>query len=85
MAEVNGSLYKAQYNQAVAALQYARAAKASLGVGDMTIPARKAAVKAAKTNLDNCKIVSPVKGIIINRGVNIGQTVAPAMSAVPFS
>jgi len=39
-----------------------------------TVQAR-ALLEKAKRNLDFCTIKSPVKGVIIDRRVNIGQTV----------
>ena len=50
-------------------------------MGKATIKQYEAAVAMAKTNLDYCTIKSPVKGVIIDRRVNIGQTVVSSMSA----
>ena len=41
----------------------------------------KAAVDRANRNLGYCTINSPVKGVIIDRRVNIGQTVVSSLSA----
>lgn len=41
----------------------------------------KASLLTAQTNLDYCTIKSPVKGVIIDRRVNIGQTVVSSLSA----
>ena len=35
----------------------------------------EAAVKSAKLDLDRCKIYSPVKGVVLKRSVDVGQTV----------
>jgi HlyD family secretion protein len=40
-----------------------------------------AAVQKAQRNLDFCTIRSPVKGVIIDRRVNIGQTVVASLNA----
>ncbi len=63
-------------------------AKATVGVGEATVvQAQKAVLQAqasldrVKTNLDYCTIRSPVKGVIIDRRVNIGQTVVASLSA----
>jgi HlyD family secretion protein len=40
-----------------------------------------ASEKRAKTNYDYCDIVSPVKGVVIDRRVNIGQTVVSSLNA----
>src|SRR5262249_10965452 len=41
-----------------------------------TIEQRKAALEAAQVNLDYTDIVSPVKGTVVSRNVDVGQTVA---------
>jgi HlyD family secretion protein len=56
-------------------------AKANVDVGAATIKQYEAALQMAKTNLDYTTIVSPVKGRIISRRVNIGQTVVASLSA----
>jgi HlyD family secretion protein len=63
-------------------------AKATVGVGEATVvQAEKAVMQAeaslarARTNLGYCTIKSPVKGVIIDRRVNIGQTVVASLSA----
>ena len=63
-------------------------AKANLGVAEATVEQTKAAVEQAKAslhtaqiNLGYCTIKSPVKGVIIDRRVNIGQTVVSSLSA----
>jgi HlyD family secretion protein len=63
-------------------------AKATLAVGEATVvQAEKSVVQAeaalsrAKTNLGYCTIRSPVKGVIIDRRVNIGQTVVASLNA----
>jgi HlyD family secretion protein len=63
-------------------------AKATLAVGDATIlQAQKAvnqaeaALKRSETNLGYCTIKSPVKGVIVDRRVNIGQTVVSSLNA----
>jgi HlyD family secretion protein len=55
-------------------------AKANVEVGKTTIEECKATLALAKTNLDYCTIKSPVKGVVISRRVNVGQTVVSAMS-----
>jgi len=63
-------------------------AKSTLAVGEATVvQAEKAVVQSqasldrAKTNLSYCTIQSPVKGVIVDRRVNIGQTVVASLSA----
>jgi len=63
-------------------------AKANLAAAEATVEQTKAAVAQAKAsldtaqiNLDYCTIKSPVKGVIVDRRVNIGQTVVSSLSA----
>jgi HlyD family secretion protein len=80
--------------QAIADVDYdtAQAAyettKSTLAVGEATIVqakkavlAAEAALKKAKKNLDYCTIRSPVRGVIVDRRVNIGQTVVSSLNA----
>ena len=63
-------------------------ARANLAVGNATIMQTKASVvqseaalRRSQRNLSYCTIKSPVKGVIIDRRVNIGQTVVASLSA----
>jgi HlyD family secretion protein len=56
------------------------AAEANLEVGKATVEQCRAALDMAKKNLDYCTITSPVKGVIIDRRVNEGQTVVSNMN-----
>jgi HlyD family secretion protein len=63
-------------------------AKANLSVGKAaivqakgTVSQAEATLKRAQQNLSYCTIVSPVKGVIIDRRVNIGQTVVSSLNA----
>jgi HlyD family secretion protein len=63
-------------------------AKANLEVGNAAIEQAKtgvkqadATLKKAKTNLSYTTIKSPVKGVIISRRVNVGQTVVASLNA----
>jgi len=63
-------------------------AKANLAAAEATVEQTKAAVEQARAslhtaqiNLGYCTIKSPVKGVIIDRRVNIGQTVVSSLSA----
>ena len=77
-AGANVGVGQAAIEQAKAGLVDAQAAvsKAQAGVGDAT-----ASLKRAKTNLAYCTIKSPVKGVIIARRVNVGQTVVSSLNA----
>lgn len=63
-------------------------AKANVDVGITSIAQAKDAVaqaaatlRKAQQNLDYCTITSPVNGVIIDRRVNIGQTVVASLNA----
>jgi HlyD family secretion protein len=58
-----------------------KAAEANVAVGKATILANEAALRTAKVNLGYTIIKSPVRGTIIARRVNIGQTVVASLSA----
>jgi HlyD family secretion protein len=63
-------------------------AKANLAVGQASILQARAGLAQAQAvlsranrNLGYCTIISPVKGVIIDRRVNIGQTVVASLNA----
>lgn len=58
-----------------------KAAKASVAVGKATIRQHEASLRVAKTNLGYTTIASPVEGVIIDRRVNVGQTVVASLNA----
>jgi len=71
-----------------AALSAYEVAKANLSVGQAAlVQARDAIAQAEATlrraaqNLEYCTIRSPVKGVIVDRRVNIGQTVVASLNA----
>lgn len=79
------ALSQAAYDAALSAYEVARA---NVGVGKAAVSqARNAVTQAeavlsrARQNLDYCTIRSPVKGIIVDRRVNIGQTVVASLNA----
>ncbi len=57
------------------------AAEAALQQAEAQIISAKAALSKAKRNLDYCVIKSPVDGVVIDRRVNVGQTVNSSMNA----
>ena len=56
-------------------------AEANVKVGESIIVQEEAALQLAETNLGYTVIKSPVKGTIIDRRVNIGQTVVASLNA----
>ena len=55
--------------------------KSALGVGEATVAQAKANLEQARINLGYTTIQSPVKGVIIDRRVNVGQTVVSSLNA----
>lgn len=70
--------YKANYLVAAANVEDG---KADIAVAQTGLTAAQAQLDKAQKNLGYCTIVSPVKGTIIDRRVNIGQTVVSALNA----
>lgn len=52
------------------------AAKAQLAQAKAQAQMQAAALKVAETNLNYCNIYSPINGVVVNRAVDVGQTVA---------
>ena len=69
---------KANYDTAVANLAVM---EAEIAQAKTSVTQAKAALDKAQRNLDFCTITSPVKGVIIDRRVNIGQTVVSSLNA----
>jgi len=73
-----GVISDLDYDTTLAAYE---AAKSTLAVGEATIVQAKAALQQAQINLDYTTIKSPVKGVIVDRRVNVGQTVVANLAA----
>ncbi len=69
---------QADYDAAYADLQTSTPA---VDAAKAAVDQAKASLQQAQTNLRYTTIVSPVKGVIIDRRVNIGQTVVSSLSA----
>ncbi len=79
------ALAKSEYDSFQAAFE---TAKANVGVGEANVAQTQASImeadanlKRAQRNLSYCTITSPVKGVVIDRRVNIGQTVVSSLNA----
>ncbi|MCL2347576.1 MAG: efflux RND transporter periplasmic adaptor subunit [Planctomycetaceae bacterium] len=72
------TLTDSEYDAAKADYESARA---SVDAGKAAIRQNKAMVNTAKINLGYCTIKSPVRGTVIERRVNIGQTVVASLNA----
>src|SRR5262249_20104205 len=55
--------------------------KAAIDVAKATVKTAQAAQQEAKANLESTTIKSPVKGVVIARRVNTGQTVIASLNA----
>lgn len=69
--------YKANYEVAAANVPMAEAA---VDQARATVAQDQAALGKAQENLGYCTITSPVEGVIVDRRVNVGQTVVSSMS-----
>lgn len=78
IAESEYDSAKAEYEAAAANLN---AADSTIAQAEAQIASAEALRDSAKRNLEYCTIKSPVQGVIIDRRVNIGQTVVSSMSA----
>jgi HlyD family secretion protein len=66
-------------NKLVSASDYDTAI-ATLHEAEATVKIKQASLDNAMVNLNYCKIVSPVDGIVISRSVDLGQTVASSFN-----
>jgi HlyD family secretion protein len=78
MSELDYDTARNAHETAAAALQ---AGEAALESARTAAEVARAALETAEINLRYCTIVSPVKGVIVDRRVNIGQTVVSSLSA----
>jgi HlyD family secretion protein len=69
---------QADYDTAQADLE---TKKPALAAALAAVEQAKANLETAQTNLNYCTITSPVKGVIVDRRVNMGQTVVSSLSA----
>jgi HlyD family secretion protein len=74
----NSGIARAEYDQFKATYDGARAnlelSKANVGLAEATL-------KSAQTNLNYTTISAPVSGVVVDRRVNVGQTVVASLSA----
>lgn len=79
------ALSKSAYDQYYANYEVAKAnlaaAEAAVEQTKASMAQARAALNTAQLNLGYCTIKAPVKGVIIDRQVNIGQTVVASLSA----
>jgi HlyD family secretion protein len=79
------ALSQADYDAAQSAYETAKAnvevGKAAIVQAKKAVEQSEAALQRTQQNLSYCTIVSPVKGVIVDRRVNIGQTVVASLNA----
>ena len=79
------ALSQSDYDAALSAHDVAKAnvavGKAAIAQATSSVAQATATLRRAQQNLDYCTIKSPVRGVIIDRRVNIGQTVVASLSA----
>jgi HlyD family secretion protein len=79
------ALSQADYDAAQSGYETAKAnlevGKAAIVQAKKAVSQSEAALQRAQQNLSYCTIVSPVKGVIVDRRVNIGQTVVSSLNA----
>lgn len=78
MAQVDYDTDKANYEVAAANVS---ASEAGVAQAKATTIQAEAGVTAAQRDLDFCTIKSPVSGVVIDRRVNIGETVVSSLNA----
>jgi HlyD family secretion protein len=78
LAQASYDAYLSTYETAKANVNVAQGAILQAKAG---LQQAEAAYQRAKRNLGYCTIASPVKGVIIDRRVNIGQTVVASLNA----
>jgi HlyD family secretion protein len=78
LAEASYDAYQSAYQTAVANVAVGKAAISQANAG---LAQAEALLRRARRNLGYSTITSPVKGVIIDRRVNIGQTVVASLNA----
>lgn len=78
LSQASYDSYQSAYEVALANLAVGKAAVAQAKAG---VAQAEATLRRAQRNLGYCTIRSPVKGVVIDRRVNIGQTVVASLNA----
>ena len=78
LSQASYDAYLASWEKATAEIDVA---KARILQANAEVVQAEANLKEAKRNLDYCVIKAPVNGVVIDRKVNVGQTVVSNMSA----
>ena len=82
---IQGTLSLADYDIALSNFESAKAdlvmAKAQLETSMATLKQRKASLESAQIDLERTRIRSPIDGVVIERAIDQGQTVAASLSS----
>jgi HlyD family secretion protein len=85
LGPLSQALAKTTYDSYQSAFEIAQAniavSEADIAQAQASLAQTQAAQQRAQRNLDYCTIKSPVKGVIIDRRVNAGQTVVASLNA----
>jgi HlyD family secretion protein len=85
VAQAEHDQYHATFDAATANLAVSKAnleaARANVDTAQAQIGVAQANLKNSQTNLDYCTITAPTTGIVVDRRVNVGQTVVASLSA----
>jgi len=81
LAELTSKRTGELFSQRLVAQAERDKAVADLHQAEAVVAVKHAALERAKIDLARCTIVAPVDGIVISRNVDVGQTVAAAMTA----
>jgi HlyD family secretion protein len=73
--------YEAAVGQVKSSTAQARLAEAQLAAAEAQVEQARAGLQAAELDLEHSTIRSPVKGIVVSRNVDVGQTVAASLQA----
>ncbi len=77
-SELEDSIPRSEYDRLAAEYEMA---KADLQIGDAGILQAEAQLRQAQANLEFTTIKSPIRGIVLDRRVNVGQTVVSGLNA----
>jgi len=81
LAEVNAKRATSLFKDKLVSESEYDTAQVNLTQAKAQVQTRKAQVNSAKVDLERCTIVAPIDGIVIDRKVDVGQTVAASMNA----
>lgn len=81
LAQVNAKRAEELYKAKLISQSDFDTAEVNLAQAKATVQTREAIVNSTRVDLERCSIVSPIDGIVIDRKVDVGQTVAASLNA----